>query len=701
MTQAPTITRLGVYGAWWAARAVAGLMALVAAGFAGAGGGPEGVALVVNLNRPDSKEVANHYVRLRNLPAMNVIAIDYQGNPEKTNGDTFREQILQPVLAEIDRRGLAVQIDTIAYSCGFPWQIDLRADFPQAARPPRQLMPVASLTGATYFWQAILAKQPAYLGNDANYYLSGPAGANLSQCQQLGETPTRAFRGRYRWLRGGVRQDRAPQARRYLMSTVLGVTTGRGNSVQEVIALLERAVQAEVTPPQGVFCFVKNSNVRSKTRHGCYPAAAAVLTGLGARASVEEGTLPRPGTRVAGMTLGAAVLPLEQAGLVIEPGAICEHLTSTGGNFALDAKQTPLSELIRRGATGASGTVEEPYAVQAKFPLPSIQIHYRRGSSLAEAYYQSVASPYQLLIVGDPLCQPWADRPAMRLEGWPEDRQTTLNRPTDIASAAPAKDNASNLTSLKLDFSLPVTSSDSAKGGPQLKPLRSLAPATAPTDQTALAPAESPAEPPLPPGAFRLTPHVGANLSGPAPTTAYWELFVDGRLRLRLPTGRGAVVDPAEFGAGWHELRCVGVGTGPLEPQRLRVAEIETPSNLQRAAQPADPEPLAGAESKPDQSGKRGDLEKPGDGGKAVARDVKLAVKPSDWRLNDVVPVEVSAQGADSIVLLHNAREVGRITGPVGVIRVMAAELGAGPVRLQAQAEPGTVRSATHWITID
>ena len=33
------------------------------------------------------------------------------------------------------------------------------------------------------------------------------------------------------------------------------------------------------------------------------------------------------------------------------------------------------------------------------------------GATLAEAFYQSVQSPYQLLVVGDPLCRPWAAIP--------------------------------------------------------------------------------------------------------------------------------------------------------------------------------------------------------------------------------------------------------------------------------------------------
>jgi hypothetical protein len=36
---------------------------------------------------------------------------------------------------------------------------------------------------------------------------------------------------------------------------------------------------------------------------------------------------------------------------------------------------------------------------------------------LAEAYYQSVASPFQLLIIGDALCQPWAKIPEFKVSG--------------------------------------------------------------------------------------------------------------------------------------------------------------------------------------------------------------------------------------------------------------------------------------------
>ena len=82
-----------------------------------------------------------------------------------------------------------------------------------------------------------------------------------------------------------------------------------------------------------------------------------------------------------------------------------------------NASQTPLSELLRYGAAAASGTVTEPYAVAHKFPSPMMQVHYARGCTVAESFYQSVLCPYQLLIVGDPLCRPWANIPEITFTG--------------------------------------------------------------------------------------------------------------------------------------------------------------------------------------------------------------------------------------------------------------------------------------------
>jgi hypothetical protein len=142
---------------------------------------------------------------------------------------------------------------------------------------------------------------------------------------------------------------------------------------------------------------------------------AAQINRLGIKARVIQGTLPLAAPDIMGLTTGVQKFDFSSTRSVILPGAICEHLTSSGGVLISNAGQTPLTEFLTYGAAGSSGTVTEPRALQAKFPLPTLHLHYARGCSLAESFYQSVTGPYQLLIVGDPLCQPWAVIPDVKI----------------------------------------------------------------------------------------------------------------------------------------------------------------------------------------------------------------------------------------------------------------------------------------------
>jgi hypothetical protein len=122
---------------------------------------------------------------------------------------------------------------------------------------------------------------------------------------------------------------------------------------------------------------------------------------------VEEGVLPRDRADVAGAVIGTSDFDWKGSRSTILPGAIVEHLTSFGGVMTKNAGQTPLSAFLAAGAAGSSGTVTEPFAIQAKFPSPFIHVHYASGCTLVESFYLSVTGPYQLLVVGDPLTRPW------------------------------------------------------------------------------------------------------------------------------------------------------------------------------------------------------------------------------------------------------------------------------------------------------
>jgi uncharacterized protein (TIGR03790 family) len=68
-------------------------------------------------------------------------------------------------------------------------------------------------------------------------------------------------------------------------------------------------------------------------------------------------------------------------------------------------------EWLRQGATASYGTVSEPCNLPGKFPNPAVFLdHYRRGGTLLEAYWKSVAMPGQGLFIGEPLARPYGSQ---------------------------------------------------------------------------------------------------------------------------------------------------------------------------------------------------------------------------------------------------------------------------------------------------
>jgi hypothetical protein len=232
---------------------------------------------------------------------------------------------------------------------------------------------------------------------------------------KAGVPETHAFRSWYGWGDDGALLEAG--GRHYMLSTALAMTSGvGGNSLAEVVAYLDRSASADGMLPAGTIYLQRNDDIRSKARQTEYGPTILGLDALGVRGEAVVGELPIRRGDVQGVVAGVAKFDWPGSGSQIQPGAICENLTSYGGALE-NTGQTPLTAWLRGGAAGSSGTVVEPFLITAKFPAPEIHLHYARGCSLAEAYYQSVACPFQLLIVGDPLCQPWVHRPAVKIRG--------------------------------------------------------------------------------------------------------------------------------------------------------------------------------------------------------------------------------------------------------------------------------------------
>lgn len=514
------------------ARAACCLFMLLCSGIAFADLAPENVAVVVNGYSEVSKRIAEEYVRLRDIPACNVIEVKKLSNTEKISVEEFRSAILLPVLHEVELRGLTEQIELIAYSAEIPTAIEVQKDAGEGGLP-QALTPVASINGLTFLHQLVARKDVRYLDLNVNQYARRIVNATqdspwsaeelqqyaaamqtMQQAVQAAKTeaekngdkekggqktktlkvdlpaeaatviegltrahpnsselhynfacllalsgqversmealstavrngwwdhrhtskdedlrilrerrdfkelleqmksvafevqPSVAFDASAGWNAEGAPVS-DPTAPRYLLSVVLACTTGRGLSEEEAIQNLRRSAKSDATRPSGTIYFERNGDVRSTTREWAFQNAAKKLKAMGIEAVVEDGVIPKERSDVAGAVVGIADFDWKGSHSTILPGAIVEHLTSFGGVMTKGAGQTPLTEFLKHGAAGASGTVTEPYAIQAKFPSPFIHVFYAEGCTLAEAFYQSVTGPYQLLIVGDPLANPW------------------------------------------------------------------------------------------------------------------------------------------------------------------------------------------------------------------------------------------------------------------------------------------------------
>lgn len=228
------------------------------------------------------------------------------------------------------------------------------------------------------------------------------------------------FRSRYHWSRYVLPQSDI-DSDKYFLSAMLAYTGQRGNSLPEIKYYLERSAASDGSHPNGTVYLMENGDIRAEARQPWYSDTCALLKEIDKRCEIlsrgvgsRRGILPENRQDIIGLTTGARSFKWNASNSKLFPGAIADSFTSYGGDFD-NRKQTKLTEFLRQGAAGSSGAVTEPFSIAEKFPLPPMHYYYAMGSSLAEAWYQAVASPYQAILVGDPLAQPFADFSKPRL----------------------------------------------------------------------------------------------------------------------------------------------------------------------------------------------------------------------------------------------------------------------------------------------
>lgn len=174
-------------------------------------------------------------------------------------------------------------------------------------------------------------------------------------------------------------------------------------------ALIQRGVAADFSAPPGTLYLIRTADAARNVRAATYPEIELRLA-HDLRIVGTSSPLTRDLPDAIGYFTGAR--QVEELPLIhFRPGALADHLTSTGGVLQGGAQMAALA-WITQGATASYGSVSEPCNILEKFPNVSVLFeHYTHGETALEAYWKSVAMPGQGLFIGEPLARPFAARP--------------------------------------------------------------------------------------------------------------------------------------------------------------------------------------------------------------------------------------------------------------------------------------------------
>lgn len=391
--------------------AACGLAAATQVGFAGGSG--ERVLLIIDPTDATSMHVGNVYRDARDIPDSNVL---YYA-PGSDTYQAFVERNLEAVFATLIERGTTLQTDYIVLAPTEQFFIAAPGLVNDACSPVTRF----SLTG------------PYYFARQASEILAGSVPVTRqNEYARTIETPL-AFSGSRSYSNGRVGNGEA-----YFISALLGYTGERGNSKQNILDMIDRSVDADFTQPTGTFYFQQTNDVaRSGPRDGEYVGVVNSIAALGGAAErrVNE-VMPLGVPDALGIMTGAANPDINNPSYTLLPGAFADHLTSWSATFDL-AAQTKASRWIAKGASGTWGNVQEPCNYSGKFPSAWLHAQYFQGLSLGEAAMRSVTFlPFQGLLLGDPLTQPFAVEPQVSIVDLPpliDGPFATLTAPTSTA----------------------------------------------------------------------------------------------------------------------------------------------------------------------------------------------------------------------------------------------------------------------------
>ncbi len=309
--------------------------------------GSSELAVIINASDPLSVTLGEYYVAKRKIPRENVITISFPPGDKVMSKEDF---------AVIKR-----QVDELT-----PLNVQAYA-----------------LTWVAPFRVECMSITTAFaMGFDPEFCAKG--------CKPTRENPYFNSRSHRPWADFGIRPTMS-----------IAATT-----LQDGIDLIKKGVDADFSYPAGTAYLVSTNDKNRNVRSHFYPDLMKQLDPIFTIKEVKTNALKNIDDVLFYITGLKKIDHLDTLNFL--PGAVADHLTSTGGVLTGSSQMSAL-RWLEAGATGSYGAVVEPCNFPQKFPHPTVLMqHYLNGDTLIEAYWKSVAWPGQGIFIGEPLAKPFS-----------------------------------------------------------------------------------------------------------------------------------------------------------------------------------------------------------------------------------------------------------------------------------------------------
>jgi uncharacterized protein (TIGR03790 family) len=332
-----------------------------------AGGSALNLVVVVNQSSTNSLQLGNYYLEQRQVPAQNVLRINWAGGNTIWSAADFTTNLYNPLLALLSARQLTNQVEDVVLSMDIPYQVDLGVGN------------INSTTSALFYG----------IKPDTNSPLTCPMAPGSTNLYAGSEAVFRA----------------TPPLNAASNSFLVTMITASNLALAKQI--VDSGVRSDYTFPTQTVYLAKSGDVDRNVRYVLFDNA---LFNTRLRANYSMQRVDTYGIGGFGTIFGAETGGFYYTvdGTTFVPGSLADNVTSYGGLIFQDSGHLNILSLLQAGAAGTYGTVVEPCNYLEKFPAPMSYFYQARGFTLGECYYLCVTNPYEGLIMGDPLAAPFA-----------------------------------------------------------------------------------------------------------------------------------------------------------------------------------------------------------------------------------------------------------------------------------------------------